>query len=238
MPPNPVPLALHDTEAYLAALATYCGQIVELDMNASVRARSEVCVDASAIALSPNGESIAFSGMPRGANLEARGLYLAKFHGASVQKSLDLPLASRYDLNTTTREFLDWMADGENLLLSRGGRVLVIDSKTGGFREILNAGAAQASPMGTWITYLTASYDAVLQNLATGESRRLDPGKQVLSPIEWSPDGKYLLLHEGKGSHVPYGCWWVYRLSDSAFFPIPNYAQGGPRPHWIELGPR
>ncbi len=55
------------------------------------------------------------------------------------------------------------------------------------------------------------------------------------TPIEWSPDGRYLLIYEGQGSHVPYGCIWVYRVSDGAFVPIPNYGVGGPRPHWIQF---
>ncbi len=74
-----------------------------------------------------------------------------------------------------------------------------------------------------------------LLNTTTGEFRVIDPGRGTGRSIEWSPDGKYLLIYETKGGHVPYGCQWVYRVSDGAFIPIPYYGQGGPHPYWIQL---
>lgn len=75
----------------------------------------------------------------------------------------------------------------------------------------------------------------MLFNLTTGETKAIDPGRQVVAPIEWSPDGNYLLIREGEGSHVPYGCYWVYRISDSSWLPLQDLGVGGLPPNWIQV---
>jgi Tol biopolymer transport system component len=130
---------------------------------------------------------------------------------------------------------VDWSPDGKNLLCNHEGAVFLVDSRTGKSRKIADGSAPLWSPSDDWISYITSDWEAALLNVASGKSRRIDPGKKTATPIEWSPDGKYLLILEGEGSHVLYGCLWVYRISDGAFVPIPNYGKGGPRAHWIQL---
>ena len=71
--------------------------------------------------------------------------------------------------------------------------------------------------------------------IATGKTRAIDPGFEIVSTIEWSPDAKYLLIPEGGGSHVPYGCHWVYRISDAAFYPVCDYHMINPLPFWFQI---
>jgi Tol biopolymer transport system component len=130
---------------------------------------------------------------------------------------------------------VDWSPDGESVLFSYEGAVLLVDAQTGQTRKIADGGAALWSPTGEWISYVTSQSEPALLNVATGESKVINPGKPTGSVLEWSPDGKYLLIPEGEGSHVPYGCLWVYRVSDGAFVPILRYGMTNSTPHWIQL---
>jgi Tol biopolymer transport system component len=101
---------------------------------------------------------------------------------------------------------VDWSPDGESVLFSYEGAVLLVDAQTGQTRKIADGGAALWSPTGEWISYVTSQSEPALLNVATGASKIINPGKPTGSVLEWSPDGKYLLIPEGEGSHVPYGC--------------------------------
>lgn len=165
------------------------------------------------------------------------GVYIAEFNEHEPRKLLGLPFpADRPYTDVTTRATLDWSPDSQTVLLSNEQAVFLIEAQSGASRKLVDGGGAQWSPFSDWISYVTVKREAALLNIRTGETRLIDKGHEVLRPLAWSPDGRYLLIAEGAGSHVPYGCLWIYRVSDEAFMPIPEYGMAGPRPNWIRIG--
>ena len=198
---------------------------------------SEVALVAHFATMSPDGKRFAFLGIPQEPPGSGFGIYVAGFHDKESRKIVDVGLPrQRTYMDVTTNTMLDWAADSENLLFSNEQTVSLVNAQTGTVRKLADGGGAQGSPSSDWISYITVKLQAGLLNLKTGETKLIDHGHEVLREMEWSPDGKYLLIFEGEGSHVPYGCLWVYRVSDGAFVPIPYYGTAGPAPHWIRLG--
>ena len=236
MTSSPVLDPLRDgTAVLLQALRAYGGQVVVLDTRNTVLARSEVRIWPAEVSLSPDERRLACVSVLQGGNEGDRGLYVAGFGKGEVRKLMSFALPTQHD-GFQADMTVDWSPDGKNLLCNHEGAVLLVDSLTGTSRKIADGSAPLWSPSGDWISYITADWEAALLNVASGKSRRIDPGKKTGTPLEWSPDGKYLLILEGQGSHVWYGCLWVYRVSDGAFVPIPNgYGTGGPHAQWIQL---
>jgi len=218
----------------LQELRIYGGQVVVMDTRNAVLARSEIRIWPAEVSLSPNERLFAFVSALQGGQQGDQGLYVAGFGKGEVRKLMNVTRPTSHDgyqVHTT----VDWSPDGKSLVFNNEGAVLLVDSRTGSSRKIADGSAPLWSPSGDWISYVTPDREAALLNVSSGESRRIDPGKKTGTPLEWSPDGKYLLILEGEGSHVPYGCLWVYRVSDGAFVPIPNYGTGGPRAQWVQL---
>ena len=109
-----------------------------------------------------------------------------------------------------------------------------MDPQTGKSEKIADGGFALWSPLGDQITYISLRGEGILLNPATREKKIIDQGYEILGPLEWSPDGKFLLIYAT--SHVPYGMLWAYRISDSAYVQLQDFGVGGPHPHWLKLG--
>ena len=219
----------------LQELRIYGGQVVVMDTRNAVLARSEIRIWPAEVSLSPDERRFAFVGVLQGGQQGDQGLYVAGFGKGEARKLMHVTRPTSHDgyqVHTT----VGWSPDGKSLVFNGDGAVLLVDLRTGRSRKIADGSAPLWSPSGDWISYVTPDREAALLNVSSGESRRIDPGKKTGTPLEWSPDGKYLLILEGEGSHVPNGCLWVYRVSDGAFVPIPNYyGTGGPRAQWIQL---
>lgn len=209
------------------------GPVVVMDKKGTVIERSEISVHADLLSLSPDERSFAYVGVRLVHPPEVPGVYLAQFRGQEARMLLatEVPTQNR----TVVRTSLDWSPDGRNLLFASVEGIRVIDAQNGALQKVADGGGARWSPSGEWITYITPQSEGMLFNLTTGETKAIDPGRQVVAPIEWSPDGNYLLIREGEGSHVPYGCYWVYRISDSSWLPLQDLGVGGLPPNWIQV---
>jgi WD40 repeat protein len=207
------------------------GPVVLMDEDGKILERSVVSIHVfDFLSLAPDEMSFAFLGAHLDRPQDGVGVFVAGFRGEEVRK---LAAVQTVSYEVQWRSSLDWSTDGRSLLFSGAEGIQVINVRTGESQKIADGGFARWSPSGEWITYTTLRNEAVLFNLATREAKPIDPGHEVIAPIEWSPDGKYLLLREGEGSHVPYGCYWVYRISDSAWLPLQDLGVGGGRPNWM-----
>jgi hypothetical protein len=210
------------------------GPVVVMDTEGTVIERSEVSVHADLLSLSPDGKSFAYVGVRPGHPADKFGVYVAEFRGQEARRLTEAEAPPRDQLRRPWS--LDWSPDGRDLLFASADEsIQIIDVQSGASQGIAEGGVARWSSAGGWITYITPRNEAMLFNLTTRETKAIDPGKEVIAPVEWSPDGKYLLILEGKGSHVPYGCYWVYRISDSSWFPLRDLGVGGFEPNWIKL---
>jgi WD40 repeat protein len=235
MTASPAPNPLRDSASdLLQELRVYGGQVVVMDTQNTVLARSEIRIWPAEVSLSPDERRFAFVGVLQGGQQGNPGLYVAGFGKSEVRRLMSVASSRPHD-GFRRQTTVDWSPDGKNLVFNDEGAVLLVDQQSGKSRKIANGSAPLWSPSGDWISYITPDSKPALLNFASGESRHIDPGRGTDTPLEWSPDGKYLLILEGEGSHVPYGCLWVYRISDGAFVPIPNYGVGGPRARWIQL---
>lgn len=227
------PLKYGDPLALAADYAAFGGPVTLLDPEGNLIMRSIVHVKAERVSVSPDEKRFAFIGHPRGHTPLDFGVYVADFQEPAARKVLSVAISN--DPNITSGWSIDWSPDNRTLLLSNNGAILLVDSQTTQLRKIADGSSGRWSPAGDWITYTTRDLKRVLLNASTGESRIIDPSHGGVGPLEWSPDGEYLLIPESKGSHVPFGCLWVYRISDRAYVPIPNYGMAGARPFWIQL---
>jgi WD40 repeat protein len=219
----------------LATLQLYGGPVVKLDTRGRLIAYSKVLFQPAVVSLSHNEERFAIAGVPGGHPIADAGVYVAGFQGGEAHKLMNLTFPAPQRGHFRTQMTLDWSTHDDNLLFSYNGSISLLDPRSGRAKKITEGHSALWSPSGKWISYITANFDPALLNVSTGESKLIDPHKHTGSPLEWSPDGAYLLIPESEGSHVPYGCLWVYRVSDGAFVPIPNYGIAGPAPHWIQI---
>jgi hypothetical protein len=209
------------------------GPVVVMDKKGTVIERSEISVHAGLLALSPDEKSFAYLGVRLAHPRDVPGVYVAQFRGQEGQRLLTTDALPQD--GALVRTSLDWSPDGRKLLFASVEGIRLIDVQTGAVQKVADGGAARWSPSGEWITYLTPRSEAMLFNLTTGEAKAIDPNRQVVAPVEWSPDGKYLLIREGEGSNVPYGCYWAYRISDSSWLPLQDLGVGGLLPNWVKL---
>jgi WD40 repeat protein len=188
--PHLNPLADPD---FLGTLQKYGGNVVAIDTRGKVVARSELWIRPCLVSLSPDGTLFAFVGVPSGHPAEDEGIYIAKFKGMNARRLMSLTSSTLPDdEDKTMRTTLDWSPDGQRLLFSCNRAVLLVDVQTGQSRKLMEGGLAQWSPLGEWISYVTPKSEPVVRNLKSGETRFIDKGHQTLSPMEWSPDGRYL----------------------------------------------
>jgi len=227
---------LKDAVGSLAEIPFYGGQVVEMDSQGSIVNRSIVRFHPAIVSPSTDGEHFAILGAPLGPGdwATATGVYVAGFHGREIRKLISAEPGAPFSA-IESESSLDWSPDGNALLFSQLGTVSLIDVQTGRSRKIVDGGAARWAPDGVSISYVTLKSEAALLNVSSGESKLIDPGKKVNAPLEWSPDGEYLIVAEEQGSHVYEGCLWVYRVSDGTWAAFPDYGVFAKRWYWIQL---
>src|SRR5579884_4071739 len=217
-------------------IMNHADHVIEADASGIPMAKS-LPMDVAPVAISPDGNTFAgFGGQP-GRLWSDWGIWIVGFHDQKL-KGFRIPLDrdDRWgELDQTMWPSLDWSPDGKNVVYSFKGSVCVLDTATWRSRTIAEGGLPRWSPSGDLIAFVTRKREAALLNLATGKWRLIDPKHQTGRAPEWSPDGRYLLLEEDEGSHVPYGCVWVHRLSDGAYVPLLYYGTADLGPRWIQL---
>jgi Tol biopolymer transport system component len=215
--------------AYLIASGrAYGGELVVMDARGRVTKRSVARLNSGTVSLSHDEENFAFVGTPLGEALPERGVYIASVQDMGILKLMSVPAAEHSVINAVTGSRLDWSPDGDRLLLSDNGSIWLIDVKAGRQpQKVLDGGSAVWSPNGDWISYVTGQLRPALFNVVTGQSRIIDPAGKTIAPLDWSPDGKYLLLLEDRG--------FVYRVSDGAFASLPAYSMRAGTEQWIQL---
>ena len=229
-----------DGAAVLEEFARLGGNIVLLSNSGKLERRSAVRVDTFVIAVSRDRQRLAFIGVPQGMSAKESGVYVGDFDSTRLNRVFafgsDDP--RQQQLDGLARPTLDWSPTSKKLLFSYRGTITTFDVDSGSSQKITSGGSAQWSPSGDQISFVGTQSQAMLLELSTGKISAIDPGFQIPSAMEWSPDGSYLLIPEGQGTHVPYGCHWVYRISDRAFFPVCDYPLINPLPFWIQTGVR
>ena len=228
--------ALHGDAALVQQLFPHLGgNIVLLSTSGTIERRSIASVDAFVIAISRDGERLAFIGVPQGISNKEFGVYIGDFHSERLVRVFGFGSDDpRKQQGALVQPTLDWAPVGNKLLFSYRGKITTFDIDVGSSPKIADGGSARWSPSGDQISFVGPKLEAMLLNLSTGKIAAIDPGFEIDSTMEWSPDGSYLLIPEGEGTHVPYGCHWVYRISDKAFFPACEYHLINPLPFWIQ----
>lgn len=218
------------------------GRVVVMDLEGRILTRSELQIISSTVSLAPDGRRFAFAGKPAVGFpyvKESSGVYVGEVLGTRTSKLLDVePSNTSPGYDSRTAWSFDWSSDNTHLLFSGGGNVLMFDLRSAQSRNLTEGGGARWSPSGDRITYLTRSGGAAILDIATGESMPIVNGREILSPVSWSPGGDYLLILERHAPYLP--CLAssrleVYRISDKALFSIPCYGVSGPRVEWIQL---
>ena len=214
------------------------GQVVSLDLDGKIVARSKVSISSNLVALSPDGKRFAFGGVPGGFPQQDSGVYIGTFESSECRRifSIGYRPIDRDRTGLNRESSLQWASDGRRVLFSYRGKVVLIDADTGKTQSLIDGGGARLSPDGNRLAYITPGLSSALLDLTTGKSHVVDPDQKTnMQPVEWSPDGRYIAFVEAEGSHVPYGCLWVYRVSDGSFVAIPGWGIG-PAVHWVSLG--
>jgi dipeptidyl aminopeptidase/acylaminoacyl peptidase len=149
------------------------------------------------IAISPDGRMVAYSD-----NLTGQYNLVV----ANVAERTDARLTDSAD--TTVRE-LRWTPDGRYLIFAADAngdefhQVRRIAAAGGPVESLTNAPGVQfqlgdVSPDGAWLSYAgndrsPTDQDVLVQNLATGEVRRVYDGGGMVCAATWAPDGQRLL---------------------------------------------
>jgi WD40 repeat protein len=117
------------------------------------------------------------------------------------------------------------------------GQVKAVDIESRKQLADFAGGVARWSPRGNLISYVNSDGKASLYDVTTGMHRVIIPEAQMLGlPLEWSPDGSYLLLPERRLSvytSITYGRLTVYRLRDAAVTFIYDYGIIGGHASWV-----
>ena len=216
-------------------MKSFFGSVVLSGLDGSEERRSEILIKATSISLSPDRSRFAFIGTWLGDRSPRAKLALSKFAGNEVEMLAVASLSEPGAPFGARAADVDWSPDGRTLLFSDGGKIFTIDVQSREQRFITEGGRARWSPSGAQVSLLSARNEPSVLTVATGQLEVVDPGKRSNRPVEWSPDGRYLLIAEADGSHVPYGCLWVYQLAKKRWMAIPSYGIGGIAPQWIQL---
>lgn len=226
--------ALRDPVGFVAGLPAYGGPVVALDTKGVVVASSIARFPPVIVSLSPDLEHFALMAAPLGHANWPAGVTVGAFHEREPRSLMPVQVAQHYERDDLT-PMLDWSPDGKTILFSHQGSVMLVNAATGESKKIADGGGATWSPSGDWIAYISLQSESEVRllNVTTGASAAFETGKDSAFPIEWSPDGKYLLISAGN-DFVYGGSPRIYRISDGAWAPAPALQDGhlGPGMHW------
>lgn len=209
------------------------GPVVLRDVQGAGVARSVLRIRSNQVIVSPDGLNFAFIGVPENFPDTEDGLYVGNFQDEEFTELQRWGLSPEHEVSPAMRADLDWSPDGKEMVLSRRGRIMVFTLASGKRRLVGMGGRARWAPTGHTISYLSPNHEASLLDLTTGKSTTIDPGRESGTSPQWSPDGRYLLIGETAGSHVAYGCEWVYDVVNRTWMPLDRYGVGGTQ--WIQL---
>lgn len=119
---------------------------------------------------------------------------------------------------------ISWEPDGNSFVFDRAGKVFIYDLSSHRASAIADGSDPTWFPDGKHIAFRTGEGKAVAIDRATLEVRKMLGGRKVLSPIQWSPDSKYVVATEP--ASILEKLWYldptvtavtrVYRLNDMA----------------------
>jgi WD40 repeat protein len=201
--------------------------------------RSRLSLIPAVLSLSPDNKRFAFLGTPvDSTNSDNReGVFVGDFESLLVRRLAGYPQADGQDLNNNPRPTLSWDPTGTQLLYSENGRIVLFDLGQQSSRMLEQGWSAQWSPNSPWISYVDKEKRACLLNLSTGERKTVRAGHKMLgTPLEWSPNGEYLLLAERRPPlpFTSYGHLVVFRVADGAAAFVEDYGVSEWTAHWFQ----
>jgi hypothetical protein len=136
------------------------------------------------------------------------------------------PQTSRQDAGKSSS--IGWSAEGQKLVYSRHGKVIVFDLTTGARQEIADGFNPAWSPDGRWISFTSEDKRLMLVDPSGLNPVALLGGRKITGAIKWSPDSCCLAFSD-VGMDIEdilklaAGRMIVYRLSDGAWFPFARF---------------
>lgn len=91
---------------------------------------------------------------------------------------------------------ISWAPNGEEFVFDRSGQILVYDLDSRKTSVVAHGKDPTWSPDGKRIAFRTNEGRVVTRNIDTGEVKPLLGNRNVLSPVQWSPDSQYVLATE------------------------------------------
>ena len=156
--------------------------------------------------ISPDGAKVIFKG--RDKDTQQAGLLLVENEGNTVS------LVSRDGSSPS------WSSDGSRLCYQQAQEILVYDVKSRKSSSIVRGTDAMWSPDGSLISFRTNENVFALMDSGGNLKKTLFTGKDILTPLSWSPDSQYLMYVKTGGSLHGVACSdasidvTVFRVSD------------------------
>ncbi len=137
--------------------------------------------------MSPNGQTVAFSGQFSARDLSHTdyGLHLVKPSGET--RTLVVTTEGQTPLS------IGWSKDGRTIVYDLGGRILLYQLDTDTSAALIEGIRPVWSPDGQWIAYRRADGGAALVHPDGSSQRNILDHEQLGWGLRWSPDSRYLL---------------------------------------------
>jgi hypothetical protein len=222
--------------------------VIVFDLHGVEQRRLSSWIHATFVAVSSNGEMIAFTGqggppLAGGRARLDRGLFFGPLDATEFHKIYPLPedggaVANQGD---TRPETFAWSPDAGSIVYGKDGTVNVHNLRQGASHFLSKGSNPLWSPDGKWISYRGPSGEAMLIDPLGKSSRQLAQGQQITYALHWSPDGHYLLMTlRTRVAGAEWGQLAVLRLSDGARMPIRERGWGVDDwgMEWVVTGPR
>ena len=91
---------------------------------------------------------------------------------------------------------IGWAPDGNSFVFDRAGKIFIHDLASHRTSAVAEGSDPTWSPDGKQIAFRTGQERAAALDPATLKQRELLGGRKILSPIQWSPDSKYVVATE------------------------------------------
>jgi hypothetical protein len=137
--------------------------------------------------------------------------------------------SSRGDIDTGSTGYPDWSADGSEVAYERSGEVRVFDVSKSSSRRVTSGRSPTWSPNGMSIAFTGIDGYASLSTTDGGSLKWSLQAHRPLSPIHWSPDGRYVSFAERTTEFRPFGPEYrlvVSRVSDGETIVVKEFGGG------------